>query len=57
MCGWIFNLATCLFLPCSMNMPQAKKDFDFRPHLLTTYIKTYKCGIFEKMIYFKKFKT
>jgi hypothetical protein len=39
-----------------MNMPQAKKDFDFKPHLLATYIKTYKCGIVEKMIYFKKFK-
>jgi hypothetical protein len=24
--------------------------------LLATYIKTYKCGIVEKMIYFKKFK-
>jgi hypothetical protein len=31
-------------------MPQAKKDFDFRPHLFATYIKTYKCGIIEKMI-------
>jgi hypothetical protein len=39
-----------------MSMPQAKKDFDFKPHLLATYIKTYKCGIVEKMIYFKKFK-
>jgi hypothetical protein len=39
-----------------MNMPQANKNFDFRPHLLATYIKTYKYGIVGKMIYFKKFK-
>jgi hypothetical protein len=31
-----------------MNMPQANKNFDFRSHLLATYIKTYKCGIVEK---------
>jgi hypothetical protein len=36
-----------------MNMPQAKKDFDFKPHLPATYIKTCKCGIVEKMIFQK----